>query len=89
MSFDVRKSIIDAGYVAVGIGVLGVQQVQQRSRAIQSRLDDATAPFTAQADRAREVLTHRAEELSKRAQDVQAGVRDRVEPLVQRVRALV
>ena len=32
MSVDVRKTITDAGYIAVGVGVLGFQQVQTRRR---------------------------------------------------------
>ena len=32
MSVDVRKTLTDAGYIAVGVGVLGFQQVQTRRR---------------------------------------------------------
>lgn len=47
-AFDVRRSVTDAGYIAVGIGVLGVQQVQaQRSKVqvqrskVQARIEAA------------------------------------------------
>lgn len=38
-AFDVRRSITDAGYIAVGIGVLGVQQVQAQRSKVQGRIE--------------------------------------------------
>jgi hypothetical protein len=40
MSFDLRKAAADTAYIAVGIGVLGVQQAQVRRRELQARLGD-------------------------------------------------
>lgn len=39
---DVRKTLVDAGYIAVGLGVMGFQQAQQRGREARVRLDDLT-----------------------------------------------
>jgi hypothetical protein len=38
---DVRKSLTDAGYIAVGIGVMGFQQAQVRRRRAQQRVGAA------------------------------------------------
>jgi hypothetical protein len=37
---DIRKSLTDAGYIAVGLGVMGVQQAQVRRRQLQTRLGE-------------------------------------------------
>jgi len=81
----VQKTLTDAGYVVVGIGVLGVQQVQQRSRALQNRVDEMTTPLSDQADHARTVLASskdRAQQLLQGIQGAPADVRGRVEPWV-------
>ena len=38
MNFDIRKTVTDTGYVAVGIGVLAFQRAQVRRRELQQRL---------------------------------------------------
>ncbi len=45
MSVDVRKTLTDAGYIAVGVGVLGFQQVQTRRREIQAKMVGAGSPL--------------------------------------------
>jgi hypothetical protein len=35
---DVRKTLTDAGYIAIGLGVMGFQQAQVRRRELQERL---------------------------------------------------
>ena len=35
---DVRKSFTDAGYIAIGLGVMGFQQAQVRGRQLQERV---------------------------------------------------
>ena len=41
-SIDVRKTLTDTGYIVVGLGVMGVQQAQARSRDLRSRIDGRT-----------------------------------------------
>ena len=36
---DVRKTVTDAGYIAIGLGVMGYQQAQTRRRELTSKLD--------------------------------------------------
>ena len=45
MAIDVRKSLTDAGYIAVGVGVLGIQQIQERSREIQTKMAGTGSPL--------------------------------------------
>jgi hypothetical protein len=41
-----RRVVQDAGYTAVGLGVLGLQQVQIRGRQLVKTVKIATAPVT-------------------------------------------
>ena len=49
---DVKKTVSDAGYIAIGLGVMGYQQAQTRRRELTSRLDTASGKVS---DRGREV----------------------------------
>jgi hypothetical protein len=77
MSFDARKTLADAGYVAVGLAVLTVQQLDHGRRALAQRLGSQPA-FSA--------VTERLDGAARRAHSVQADVRGRVEPIVERLR---
>jgi hypothetical protein len=39
---DVRKTVTDAGYIAIGLGVMGYQQGQTRRRELTGKLDTVT-----------------------------------------------
>ena len=45
MNVDVRKTLTDAGYIAVGVGVIGIQQIQERSREIQTKMVGTGSPL--------------------------------------------
>jgi hypothetical protein len=49
---DVKKTVTDAGYIAIGLGVMGYQQAQTRRRNLTGKLETATGRV---ADRGREV----------------------------------
>ena len=55
---DVRKTVTDAGYIAIGLGVMGYQQTQTRRRELTGKLDTVTDHFNA---RGREVQGFLAE----------------------------
>jgi len=55
---DVRKTVTDAGYIAIGLGVMGYQQTQTRRREITGKLDAVTDRVNA---RGREVQGFLAE----------------------------
>jgi hypothetical protein len=51
-----RKSLTDAGYIAVGLGVMGVQQAQIRARAAQKRVVDAGGCLAGRARNVRSTI---------------------------------
>jgi len=53
MNLDVRKTLTDSAYVAIGIGVLGFQQAQVRRRELQQRLTDGGGCLGARAGNGR------------------------------------
>lgn len=61
--FDVRKTVTDAGYIAVGLGVLGVQQVQTRTHQLGSQLQQARTEVVTQAKARTESLKQLADKL--------------------------
>ena len=87
MPIDVRKTITDTGYVAVGIGVLGVQQIQSRARALRARVQHVATPLGARAERTCGAVRSSLDEATKRAQSLPSDMRDRVQPLVARLEA--
>jgi hypothetical protein len=67
---DVRKTFTDAGYIAIGLGVMGFQQAQVRRRELQGRLENAGS-----------CLADRARDARERAQEFAGEIGQRVEPL--------
>ena len=68
---NIPQSIQDAGYIAVGVGVLGVQAAQVRGREAQKTVKGAVGNAVQSA--------------RGQIDPVVAGVRERVEPLVSTV----
>ncbi len=75
MAIDVRKTLTDTGYVAVGVAVLGFQQVQVRRHELRQRLSDGGGCVGARAADGRA----RVEALQQRVGDRATTVRDEVE----------
>jgi hypothetical protein len=73
-----QKSVTDAGYIAVGLGVMGVQQTQERARKLRARLAAGGDCLTAKVHDARQRFETRAHEL-------RGQVEKRVEPMVGQV----
>ena len=44
---DVKKTVTDAGYIAIGLGVMGYQQAQTRRRELTGKLNTATDKVSA------------------------------------------
>ena len=42
---DVRKTVTDAGYIAIGLGVMGYQQTQTRRRELTTKIGTVPAKF--------------------------------------------
>lgn len=99
MAIDLRKSATDAGYIAIGAGVLGFQQVQQRRRDLQVRLTERSADLRTRAgDAGHYVVAHLASprtvaaSVTEQAKDVVTpavdAVRTRIEPAVEQLRSV-
>ena len=54
---DVRKTVTDAGYIALGLGVMGFQQAQVRAQQVQEHLGATRACVAGRAKDASERLT--------------------------------
>jgi hypothetical protein len=79
---DVRKTMTDAGYIAIGLGVMSVQQAQVRRRKMQERLEAAPGCVSARAREAQARFAQQGrqgERLTRQAADrAEAQVRTNV-----------
>jgi hypothetical protein len=98
MATNVRKSLTDAGYIAVGLGVLGFQQAQLRARATRERITGVGACAGERAQGLRAALgTHSQQARTSaeaqvrntvaRAEALRGEIGKRVEPVVEQVQA--
>jgi len=85
MSTDVRKVLTDAGYVSIGLGVLGYQQAQTRRRDLQGRLGSAGECIGARAHRLQSRVDGIQEQLDGRAKNA----RDRFDTRAREMREIV
>lgn len=99
MAIDLRKSVTDAGYIAIGAGVLGFQQAQVRRRELQTQLAERSTDLRTRAgDAGHYVVAHLASprtvaaSVTEQAKDVVApavdAVRSRIEPAVEQLRGV-
>ncbi len=72
---DLRKTLTDAGYVTIGLGVLGYQQAQVRRRELQQRLGNTGGCFNARAVDGKTRLDTLQHTVGQKTQ----GLRDRIE----------
>jgi hypothetical protein len=79
---EITKTIQDAAYVTVGVGVLAFQQAQVRRR-------EAQAALPVHVDKARGVVTRQANDVKAGAVALGAEVRERIEPFVGDVKGRV
>jgi hypothetical protein len=82
MAIDIRKTMTEAGYVAVGVGVLAFQQAQVRRRDLQKRLGDTGGCLNARAVDGKnrlDTLQQRAGTLQHTVGEKANGLRDRIE----------
>jgi hypothetical protein len=82
---DVRKTITDAGYIAIGLGVMGFQQAQSRRRELQERLEGASGCIAERARDARGQIEGLAGELGQRVEPIKDQVEGRLGDLPERV----
>jgi hypothetical protein len=85
---DVRKSLADAGYIAVGIGVMGVQRIQVRRRELTQRLRSAGDCVAQQARELQERVEGHARALDGQARAARGRAEETVNETVSRVQDL-
>ena len=97
---DVRKTVTDAGYIAIGLGVMGIQQAQVRAEALRTHVSGTGTCIAGKAKNASERLSaHGAEARGKaeeqvtvtvsKVQELAGEVSGRVEPIFVQVQATV
>lgn len=74
---DLKKTVKDSAYVAIGIGVMGFQQAQSRQLELRSQVQAKTRDLSTQA---RDAFTT--------AEVVSETVRNRIEPMLAQVQTL-
>ena len=78
---DVRKTLTDAGYIAIGLGVMGFQQAQTRRRELQERLEEAPGCVAGRVRDARGRVEGLAGELTQRVEPLREQVEVRIADL--------
>jgi hypothetical protein len=93
---DVRKTLTDTGYIAIGLGVMGFQQAQERGRKLRTRLaatGDCLGARTREAQEKLETSSRLARSRAEgqvrttvaRAHELRGEVEKRFEPVVGQV----
>ena len=92
---DVRKTVTDAGYIAIGLGVMGYQQTQTRRRDLTTKLGAVPAKLGAVPakfeERGREVqgfLTEGTRQIGARGVAARGRAEDQVRSTVTKVQEL-
>ena len=74
MPIEIRKTVTDAGYVAVGLGVLGYQQAQVRRRELQQRLGNTGGCLNARAVDGKAKLDTLQQTVSEKTQSLRDSI---------------
>ena len=86
---DVRKTVTDAGYIAIGLGVMGYQQTQTRRRGLTGKLEcGARQARRARAARCRASSTEGSRQIGARGQAARGRAEEQVRSTVTRVQEL-
>jgi polyhydroxyalkanoate synthesis regulator phasin len=99
---NVRKNLTDAGYIVIGLGVMGFQQAQiqgrklkasavQAGECVQNRTRDAQSKLQEQSKSAKDLaeaqVRTRIDSTVTKAQELRGELEKRVEPAVGKVQA--
>ena len=86
---DVRKTVTDAGYIAIGLGVMGFQQAQVRRRELQERLESASGCVAECVRDVRGQVAGLADELGTKVEPLVEQVQDRLGDLPEQAQKAV
>jgi hypothetical protein len=99
---DLKKTLTDTGYIAIGLGVMGFQQAQSRARDARQQAENAGSCLRRKATETQTRVQTTVQSTSRAAKDraetqlngtvtririIRVKVTDRVEPTVGRVQA--
>src|SRR5262245_2192924 len=76
---DLRKTAIDAGYIAVGLGVMGFQQAQERGRDLRTRVSETTGRVESCVGGHARSIKDRVSEQSRQLDERRRDVSDRAQ----------
>jgi hypothetical protein len=89
---DVRKTLEDAAYITVGVGVIAFQQAQVRRREVQAALEkqarETKSFLESRAQNGKGKLEGVAKDVSGRVEPLVGDLRQRVEPLVEQIQSV-
>ena len=85
---DVRKTVTDAGYIAIGLGVMGFQQTQTRRRDLTSKLGAVPARFEERGREVQGFLAEGSRQIGARGVAARGRAEDQVRATVSRVHEL-
>jgi hypothetical protein len=90
---DVRKTLEDAAYITVGVGVIAFQQAQVRRREVQAKFEqqakDAKSFLESRTEDGQRKLKSLAQDLRGKAESVPGQVKQAVDAGTTRARELV
>jgi hypothetical protein len=86
---DVRKTLTEAGYIAIGLGVMGFQQAQVRRRELQERVGSTASCLGDRARDAREQLAGVANDATQRVEPIRDRINGHLGELPDRVNKAV
>lgn len=81
MDIDIRKTVTDAAYITVGIGVLGFQQAQVRRREVSKAVGSSVEELS-------KSLGSSVDEVSKAVGSSVDELRTRIEPVLEHIQCL-
>ncbi len=85
---DVRNTLTDAGYIALGLGMMGVQQAQVRRRQLQQRVHDAGTCLAGQVGEVQGRVNAQGRNLDAKAREAKGRAEGTVTQTVSRVQEL-
>jgi len=92
MDIDIRKTVTDAAYITVGIGVLGFQQAQVRrrevSKAVGSSVEELSKSLGSSVEELSKSLGSSVDEVSRAVGSSVDELRTRIEPVLEHIQCL-
>lgn len=79
------KTLKDAAYVVIGLGVIATQKVNVRRQELRKQLETQRKQLETQATTARELVEAQAADARAQLRKLAEGIEQRIEPLVDQV----